>query len=61
MAKKKNGLGMIKINHFLRSVRMSWLRRFTFSNSTWANLYKKVTKPYTFVPITYKLDDLKRA
>ena len=29
IAKKKNGLGMIKINHVWRSVRMLWLRRLT--------------------------------
>ena len=30
MAKRKNGLDMIKINNFWRSVRMSWLKRLTF-------------------------------
>ena len=61
MSKKKNGLGMIKTNHFWRSVRMFWLRRLSISNSTWDNLHKIETKLCTFNPITYSWKDLEYA
>ena len=47
MSKEDGGLGMIKINNFWRSIKMSWLRRLPFSKSTWAELHKVETKPYT--------------
>ena len=61
MTRKNNSLGMIKINNFCWSVRMSWLRRLTFSNSTWANLNRQETKTFTFNPTTSTLDDLEKA
>ena len=36
MSKKDGGLGMIKLDHFWKSIKMSWLRILSFSKSTWA-------------------------
>ena len=52
---------MLKINHFWRSIKMSWLRRLSFSKSTWANLHKAETRPYTYDPITANWNDLEIA
>ena len=61
MAKMRNGLEMIRINNFWISVRMSWLRGLTFCDSTWANLHRQETKPFTFSPMTSTLSDLEEA
>lgn len=52
MPKKMGGLRMIDINNFWKAIRMSWLRRFIESKSTWAKLHKAETLPYTFNPAT---------
>ena len=52
MNKKDLGLGMLKVNHFWMAIKMSWLRRLTFSKSTWALLHRAETKPFTFDPMT---------
>ena len=61
MAKKRNGLGMIKINHFWLSIKMSWLRRLPLSKSTWAELHKAETKPNTYHPIITNWVDIEIA
>ena len=43
---------MIKIDHFRKSIKISWLRRLSFSKSTWAELHKAKTKPNTYNPIS---------
>ena len=48
MSKKDRGLRMIKIDNFWKSIKMSWLRRLSFSKSTWAELHKAETKPNTY-------------
>ena len=34
------GLGMLKVDHFWKAIKMSWLRGLSFSKSTWAQLHK---------------------
>ena len=43
---------MLKVDHFWKAIKMSWLRRLSFSKSTWAQLHKAENKPYTFDPTT---------
>ena len=50
-SKKELALGMIKVDYFWMAVKMSWLRRLSFSKSTWALLHKAETKLYTFNPM----------
>ena len=52
MGRKDLGLGMLHITHFWKAIKMSWLRRLTYSKSTWAELHRADTKPYTFNPMT---------
>ena len=40
MGKKELGLGMINISHFWKSIKLSWLRRLTYSKSTWAKMHR---------------------
>ena len=47
-SKKDLGLGMIKVDYFWKAIKMSWLRRLSFSKFTWVELHKAKTKPYTF-------------
>ena len=61
MTKKDGGLGLIKINHFRWSIKMSWLKRLPFSKSTWAELHKAETKPQTYNPITTNWVDIETA
>ena len=61
MSEEDGGLGMIKINHFWRSIKMSWLRRLPFSKSTWADLHRAETKPHTYNPITTNWMDIETA
>ena len=61
MTKNNRGLGMIKINHFQWSIKMSWLRRLPSSKSTWAELDKAETKPHMYNPITTNWVDIKIA
>ena len=52
MGRKYLGLGMLRINHFWKAIKMSWLRRLTYSKSTWAELHRAETRPYSFNPMT---------
>ena len=52
MGRKDLGLGMLHINHFWKAIKMSWLRRLTYSKSTWAELHRAQTRPYTYIPMT---------
>ena len=52
MGKQDLGLGILRVHHFWKAVKMSWLRRLTYSKSTWALLHRAETKPYTFNPMT---------
>ena len=61
MSKKDEGLGMIKIDHFWKAIKMSWLRRLYFSKSTWAELHKAETKPNTFNPISSNWSEIETA
>ena len=61
MSKKDGGLGMIKIEHFWKSIKMSWLRRLSFSKSTWAELHKAETKPNTYNPISTNWTEIENA
>ena len=61
MGKQDLGLGMLKIDHFWKAVKMSWLRRLTYSKSTWAVLHKAETKPCTFDPMTSNLSKIELA
>ena len=40
---------------------MSWLRRLSFSKSTWAELHKAETKPNTYKPISTNWSDIETA
>ena len=61
MGKKDGGLGMIKIDHFWKSIKMSWLRRLSFSKSTWAKLHKAETKPNTYNPMSTNWSEIETA
>ena len=52
MGKRDLGLGMLKIDHFWKAVKMSWLRRLTYLKSTWALLHRAETNQCTFNPMT---------
>ena len=43
---------MLHINHFWKAIKMSWLRRLTYSRSTWAELHRAESRLYTFNPMT---------
>ena len=60
-SKKNGGLGMLKINHFWRAIKMSWLRRLLASKSTWAELHKAESRPRTYNPISANWIDIKTA
>ena len=55
------GLGMLRINHFWKAIMMSWLRRLTYSKSTWAELHRAESRPYTFNPMTSSWSELEMA
>ena len=40
---------------------MSWLRRLSFSKSTWAELHKAETKPNTYKPISMNWSNIDTA
>ena len=61
MGRKDLGLGMLRITHFWKAIKMSWLRRLTYSKSTWAELHRAETKPYTFNPMTSSWTSLEMA
>ena len=61
MGKKELGLGMTNISHFWKSIKLSWLRRLTYSKSTWAKMHRADTKPNTFDPITSNWTNLDKA
>ena len=61
MPKKLGGLGMIDTNNFWKALRMSWLRRYINSKSTWAKMHRMETSPYTFDPITANFENLTKA
>ena len=52
MGRKDLGLGMLRITHFWKAIKMSWNRRLTYSKSTWAELHRAETRLYTFNPMT---------
>ena len=52
---------MINVNYFWKAIHMSWLRRLITSKSTWANLHKFETSPYTFNPYNSNQEGLIRA
>ena len=43
---------MLKIHHFWSAIELFWLRRLTYSESTWAVLHMAETQPHTFNPVT---------
>ena len=55
------GLGMLRINHFWKAIKMSWLRRLTYSKSTWAELHRAESRPYTYNPMTSCWSELEMA
>ena len=61
MGRKELGLGMIHISHFWKAIKMSWLRRLTYSKSTWAKLHREETKPNTFNTMTSSWTGLEMA
>ena len=59
MRKQDLGLGMLRVDHFWKAIKMSWLKRLTFSKSTWVLLHRAETKPYTFDPMTSNWSEIK--
>ena len=60
-SKKELGLGMVKVYYFWKAIKMSWLRRLSFSKSTWAQLHKAKTKPFTFNPMSSNWSEIEFA
>ena len=58
LSKKENGLGMLKLSVFWRSVRRSWLRRQTTTKSTWKMLHLEEVDDDLFNPINSNMDSL---
>ena len=48
MSKKDLGLGILKVDHIWKAIKMSWLRRLSFSKSTWHNYTKLKLSPTLF-------------
>ena len=61
MRRQYLGLGMLRIDHFWKAIQMSWLRRLTFSKSTWVELHRAETRPYSFNPMSSTWSELKMA
>ena len=60
-SKKDGGLGMFRIDQFWKAIKMSWLRRLSFSKSTWAELHKAETKSNTFNPMSANWSEIETA
>ena len=60
-SKKDGGLGMIRMDHIWKAIKMSWVRRLSFSKSTWVKIHKAETKPYTFNPMSSNWSEIETA
>ena len=58
---KENGLGMLRLAVFCRSVRMAWLRRLMMSKSTWRELHMEEVGGHMFDPVNSTMDSLEEA
>ena len=61
LSKSENGLGMLKLAHFLMALQLSWLRILPYTKSVWGKWHKEEVGKLCFCPVNSSLEDLEKA